>query len=181
MLPYIFSFLAMACIPLALAAYGGHLAAMLLEEQKRRRALRIIYGLTILGILMAAFQQYFSYTKELKLEEVVKIGNQAIITMDTPTIFDSMSKGGCNQETIKQVLKMISEGKLRWIQAEGQANIVIPAPQVSGTGTATPGVPSRVRMDKTHLIILTGFLLAMFLGVLLVIIMCCFQRKGTGE
>jgi len=67
MLPHIVGFLAMACIPLVLAGYGGHLAAMVLEEKKRRKALRIVWGFAILGIIMAGLQQWLNYKSEAEL------------------------------------------------------------------------------------------------------------------
>jgi hypothetical protein len=54
---YLISFLAAAAVPLAIAGYGGHLAAKVLDRPQRRRALAVIWALGSLGVLLAGFQQ----------------------------------------------------------------------------------------------------------------------------
>lgn len=66
MLSFIIGFLAMAIIPLLLAGYGGHLATMVLEKENKRKALSIIWGLAILGILASGFYQWLNDRMQVK-------------------------------------------------------------------------------------------------------------------
>ncbi len=54
---YVISFLAVAAVPLAVAGYGGHLAAKVLAGSERRRALRVVWLLAALGVALSAVQQ----------------------------------------------------------------------------------------------------------------------------
>jgi hypothetical protein len=58
---YVISFLAVAAVPLAVAGYGGHLAAKVLEGPERRRALAIVWVLAALGVLLSGVQQILIY------------------------------------------------------------------------------------------------------------------------
>jgi len=58
---YVISFLAVAAVPLAVAGYGGHLAAKVLEGAERRRALSIVWVLATLGVLLSGVQQIMMY------------------------------------------------------------------------------------------------------------------------
>jgi uncharacterized membrane protein len=58
---YVISFLAVAAVPLAVAGYGGHLAAKVLEGTERRRALSIVWVLAALGVLLSGVQQIMMY------------------------------------------------------------------------------------------------------------------------
>jgi hypothetical protein len=59
MLPYLIAFLAIAVFPLALAGVGGHLAAVALPDQaaRRRTYFFVIWGLALIGIVLAGLQQ----------------------------------------------------------------------------------------------------------------------------
>jgi hypothetical protein len=58
---YLINFLAVAALPLAIAGYGGHLAAKVLDKSDRKRAVRIVWTLAILGVFMSGLQQVFAY------------------------------------------------------------------------------------------------------------------------
>jgi hypothetical protein len=58
---YILNFLAAAALPLAIAGYGGHLAAKLLSKVDRKRALCVVWTLAVLGVLLSGVQQVFVY------------------------------------------------------------------------------------------------------------------------
>lgn len=58
---YVINFLAVAAFPLAVAAYGGHLAAKVLDRPQRRKALSIVWALAVLGVLISGVQQVFVY------------------------------------------------------------------------------------------------------------------------
>jgi hypothetical protein len=63
---YLINFLAAAAVPLAVAGYGGHLAAKVLDTAQRRRSLRVIWVLAVLGVLLSAFQQMLMYRSDVK-------------------------------------------------------------------------------------------------------------------
>ena len=58
---YVINFLAVAALPLAIAGYGGHLAAKVLNKVDRQRALSVVWSLAVLGVLLSAVQQVFLY------------------------------------------------------------------------------------------------------------------------
>jgi hypothetical protein len=58
---YIINFLAAAALPLAIASYGGHLAAKVLSKIDRKRALCVVWTLAVLGVLLSGVQQVFVY------------------------------------------------------------------------------------------------------------------------
>jgi hypothetical protein len=58
---YLINFLAVAALPLAIAGYGGHLAAKLLDKTDRKRALYVVWTLAVLGVLLSGVQQVFVY------------------------------------------------------------------------------------------------------------------------
>jgi hypothetical protein len=61
---YIISFFAVAVFPLALAALGGHLAALVLDGKKKRNMLFLVWLLAILGVLAAVGQQVYSFRSD---------------------------------------------------------------------------------------------------------------------
>jgi hypothetical protein len=58
---YIINFLAVAALPLAIAGYGGHLAAKVLDKTDRKRALSVVWTLAVLGVFLSGVQQAFVY------------------------------------------------------------------------------------------------------------------------
>jgi hypothetical protein len=58
---YIINFLAAAALPLAIAGYGGHLAAKVLSKVDRKRALCVVWTLAVLGVFLSGVQQVFVY------------------------------------------------------------------------------------------------------------------------
>jgi hypothetical protein len=65
---YLISFLAVAAVPLAVAGYGGHLAAKVLDGPQRRRALTFIWALAAAGVLLSALQQMLVYRSDMEHE-----------------------------------------------------------------------------------------------------------------
>jgi hypothetical protein len=65
MLPYVLTTIAVAFFPLALAGYGGHLAAIALPDSRgRRKALMIVWGLAIVGVLLFTVIQVMAYRSD---------------------------------------------------------------------------------------------------------------------
>jgi hypothetical protein len=58
---YIINFLAVAAFPLAIAGYGGHLAAKVLDKVDRKRALCVVWTLAVLGVVLSGVQQVLVY------------------------------------------------------------------------------------------------------------------------
>jgi len=67
---YILGFLWAAAIPFALAAYGVHLAANVLDTKRRNRSVRFVWALAALGVIFAGIQQWYAY--ELDKESKAK-------------------------------------------------------------------------------------------------------------
>lgn len=65
---YLISFLAAAAVPLAVAGYGGHLAAKVLDPPQRRRSLSVIWILAALGVLLSGVQQMLVYRSDVDHE-----------------------------------------------------------------------------------------------------------------
>ena len=65
---YVISFLSAAAAPLAVAAYGGHLAAKVLERRERLRALTVVWALAIAGVLLSGVQQVIVYRSDREHE-----------------------------------------------------------------------------------------------------------------
>ena len=65
---YLISFLAAAAVPMAVAGYGGHLAAKVLDRPERRRALTFIWALAALGVLLSGLQQMLVYRSDVDRE-----------------------------------------------------------------------------------------------------------------
>jgi hypothetical protein len=62
------SFLAVALFPLLLAGYGGHLAAKAFPGEEKAFALKIVWGLAILGVITSGVQQFLAYQTDYKNE-----------------------------------------------------------------------------------------------------------------
>lgn len=65
---YLISFFAVAAVPLAVAGYGGHLAAKVLDRPQRRRSLCVVWVLAALGVLLSGVQQMLVYRSDMKHE-----------------------------------------------------------------------------------------------------------------
>jgi type VI protein secretion system component VasK len=66
---YVISFLSVAAVPLAVAGYGGHLAAKLLDRPERLRALIIVWALATLGVVLSGVQQIIVYRSDRAHEQ----------------------------------------------------------------------------------------------------------------
>jgi hypothetical protein len=67
MWPYFVTFVAVAVFPLALAAYGGHLAAIAMPELTRQRRVKlIVWGLALFGTALFGVSQIIAYRSDSK-------------------------------------------------------------------------------------------------------------------
>ena len=61
---YVISLLSVAAFPLAVAGYGGHLAAKVLDRPERRKALATVWALAVVGLLLSGLQQMLIYRSD---------------------------------------------------------------------------------------------------------------------
>jgi len=101
MVTHIIGFVAIVFIPLALAGYGGHLAALTFEEKKKRTAQVIVWTLALIGILLGALQQYL-----IKKENDIQQKNHETVAAK---LNDELHRSNLNAEFIKGKLSTISE------------------------------------------------------------------------
>jgi len=66
---YVITFLAVALFPLALAAYGGHLAASVLNGNARSKALWTVWILAAGGVILSGLQQFNAYRSDMESEK----------------------------------------------------------------------------------------------------------------
>ena len=60
----VISLLSVAAFPLAVAGYGGHLAAKVLDRPERRKALATVWALAVVGLLLSGLQQMLIYRSD---------------------------------------------------------------------------------------------------------------------
>lgn len=66
---YLITFIALALVPLALGAYGAHLAAEVIDNSKHRKnAMLIVWGLALVGVTLAGAQQALVYKSDRQHE-----------------------------------------------------------------------------------------------------------------
>ena len=103
---YILSFLSVAAVPLAIAGYGGHLAAKVLNHPERRRALSIVWILAVAGVLLSGLQQVLIYRSDRTHEQ-----EQATMRMqadqEQQELRDKLDSSLRRQEDVKQELGSI--------------------------------------------------------------------------
>lgn len=103
---YIISFLAVAAVPLAVAGYGGHLAARVLDGPRRRRALSIVWMLAALGVLLSGVQQILIYrADETRMRQQAALEAQA--EQDRHELQAKLDASLLRQEEVRQELGSI--------------------------------------------------------------------------
>jgi hypothetical protein len=71
---YILSFLALSAVPLVLGAYGGHLAAEVVDNPRHRKnAMLIVWGVTAIGVVLAGCQQYLVYKSDKDHDSIQRV------------------------------------------------------------------------------------------------------------
>ena len=103
---YILSFLSAAAVPLAVAGYGGHLAAKVLNGPERRRALAIVWVLAALGVLLSGLQQVLVYRSDRSREQEQMI-MRAQADRDQRDLRDKLDSSLRRQEDVRQELGSI--------------------------------------------------------------------------
>ena len=103
---YFISFLAVAAIPLAIGGYGAHVAAKVLEQPQRQRALSIIWSLAVLGVLFSALQQILVYRSDRE-HETQQAVLQTKADRDLKELRDRLDRSLQHEEDVKQELGSI--------------------------------------------------------------------------
>jgi len=105
---YLISFLAAAAVPLAVAGYGGHLAAKVLDRPQRRRALTVIWVLGALGVLLSGFQQVLVYRSDLE-QERKQAAMQARAEQEQQQLRDKLDASLHHEDEVRTELGSIAQ------------------------------------------------------------------------
>jgi hypothetical protein len=100
---YVISLLSVAAFPLAVAAYGGHLAAKVLDAPERRKALAVVWVLALVGVLLAAMQQVYVYRSD-RAYELQQAVLQAKAEADQQQLREKLDRSLQRQEDVRKQL-----------------------------------------------------------------------------
>jgi len=103
---YLISFLAAAAVPLAVAGYGGHLAAKVLETPQRRKSLAVIWALAALGVLLSALQQSLVYRSDAEHERQ-RVATEAKAEQEQQQLRDKLDVSLHHEEEVRTELGSI--------------------------------------------------------------------------
>jgi hypothetical protein len=104
---YVINFLAVAALPLAIAGYGGHLAAKVLDKFDRKRAVRIVWTLAILGVFMSGLQQVFAYRSH-KAEDLRQVSLTATDEKDRRQLQEELERSLQREDYLRTELDAIA-------------------------------------------------------------------------
>ena len=107
---YVYLFLAYAFFPLALAGYGAYLATIGLENGKlRTRALCIIWGLAVMGVVLSGVSQWVSYRADNRRDlNQTTFQNQTLEKLDKIIAEPDSAKKIMEANNLKQQLEQHS-------------------------------------------------------------------------
>ena len=103
---YIISLLSVAAFPLAVAAYGGHLAAKVLDPRERRKALSIVWVMAVLGFLLSGLQQVLVYRSD-RAHELQQSALESRAEADQRQLREKLDSTLQRQEDVKKELGSI--------------------------------------------------------------------------
>lgn len=103
---YIISLLSVAAFPLAVAAYGGHLAAKVLDHGERRKALSIVWVLAMVGFLLSVWQQVLVYRSD-RAHELQQTALEAKAEADQQQLREKLDNSLKRQEDVQKELGSI--------------------------------------------------------------------------
>ena len=104
---YVINFLAVAALPLAIAGYGGHLAAKVLDKFDRKRAVRIVWTLAILGVFMSGLQQVFAYRSH-KAEDLRQLSVAATGEKDRRQLREELQRSLQREDYVRTELDAVA-------------------------------------------------------------------------
>lgn len=100
---YVISLLSVAALPLAVAAYGGHLAAKVLDHGERRKALSIVWVLAMVGFLLSVWQQVLVYRSD-RAHELQQTALEAKAEADQLQLREKLDSSLKRQEDVQKEL-----------------------------------------------------------------------------
>ena len=103
---YVLSFLSVAAVPLAVAGYGGHLAARVLDGSQRHKALKTVWVLASLGVLLSGLQQVLVYRAD-RAHEREQTVMRAQSEKDQQDLRDRLDASLRHEEDVRQELGSI--------------------------------------------------------------------------
>ena len=105
----VISLLSVAAFPLAVAGYGGHLAAKVLDRPERRKALATVWALAVVGLLLPGLQQMLIYRSD-RAHELQQAALQAKAEKDQQQLREKLDSS--LQEDVRKEL----DGIVRFLQ-----------------------------------------------------------------
>src|SRR6266550_7204771 len=94
---YVISLLSVAAFPLAVAGYGGHLAAKVLDKPQRRKALATVWALAVVGLLLSGLQQVLVHRSD-RAHELQQAALQAKAEKDQQQLREKLDSSLQRQE-----------------------------------------------------------------------------------
>jgi predicted PurR-regulated permease PerM len=104
---YVINFLAVAALPLAIAGYGAHLAAKVLDKFDRKRAVCIVWTLAILGVFMSGLQQVFAYRSH-KAEDLRELNVATTSEKDRRQLREELQRSVQREDDLRTELDSIA-------------------------------------------------------------------------
>ena len=132
---YVLSFLSVAAVPLAVAGYGGHLAARVLDGPQRHKALKTVWVLASLGVLLSGLQQVLVYHAD-RAHEREQTAMRAQAEKDQQDLRERLDASLRHEEDVRQELGSI----VRYLRT--------PQPQMDTRSLA--GAASKMVEDAMH-------------------------------
>ncbi len=93
-------------MPLAVASYGGHLAAKVLDRPERLRALAIVWTLATLGVVLSGVQQVMTYRSD-RLHEQQQAAVEAKTQEERRQLREKLDASLNHQDEVRQELGSI--------------------------------------------------------------------------
>ena len=101
---YVISLLSVAAFPLAVAGYGGHLAAKVLDRPERRKALATVWALAVVGLLLSGLQQMLIYRSD-RAHDLQQADLQAKAEKDQQQLREKLDSSLQRQEDVRNELR----------------------------------------------------------------------------
>ena len=103
---YVISLLSVAAFPLAVAGYGGHLAAKVLDRPERHKALATVWALAVVGLVLSGLQQVLVYRSD-RAHDLRQAALQAKAEKDQQQLREKLDRSLQRQEDVRNELGSI--------------------------------------------------------------------------
>src|SRR6266852_1849918 len=98
---YVISLLSVAAFPLAVAGYGGDLAAKVLDRPEHRKALATVWALAVVGLLLSGLQQMLIYRSD-RAHDLQQADLQAKAEKDQQQLREKLDSSLQRQEDVRK-------------------------------------------------------------------------------